>query len=94
MSYEPRSHYEAGDPLADALARQAQHEAYLAQPRGRRVLLLTDQILGALDGLGLVRDLDTARQAVFCRLADVLYPGAPIDVPDFRDPENLEAFRR
>jgi hypothetical protein len=94
MTYLPRSVYEFGDPVHDDLAKAEQTDHYRAFARGRRVLLLADGLVGALEAQGLVRDGVSARRVIFCGLADELYGNAGIDVPDFTNPDSLAALRR
>jgi hypothetical protein len=95
MTLLPRSHYELGDPLAEALARQEHREHMTALAKGQRCLLIADAVISGLDALALLRVEADARRVVFHTLANLLYtPDTPIDVPDFQSRESLERFRQ
>jgi len=97
VTYSPRSHYETGDPLEVALARQEARQLGHAGDRARRVLLMADSLVSVLDAGALLANADAvvaARRECFHVLADLLYGGpAVIDVPDFTDPASLERVR-
>jgi hypothetical protein len=93
MTFVPRSVYEFGDPVHEALAREEQTDHYLARARGQRLLLIADAIVSRLDGR--LADPITARGDIFHALADCLYrPDAAIALPNFRDEKSLDAMRR
>jgi hypothetical protein len=95
MTHLPRSHYELGDPLAEALARQERREHLTARAKGQRVLLIADACLTALIAQGSsFAGAAEARRVLFHVLADLLYqPDTAIDVPDFTRAESLDQFR-
>ena len=95
MTYQSRSEWElSGNPVADHLTREERSDHHRAAARGARVLLLADSLVAALAAGALLTDEATARPVLFHRLADELYGGASIDVPNFRSEDSLAAFRR
>jgi hypothetical protein len=96
MIFEPRSVYEYGDTLAQALGRQERREHATALAKGQRVLLLADACVDALIAQGgILGGMVSARRVLFHTLADLLYaPDTAIDVPDFQSLESLERFRQ
>jgi hypothetical protein len=87
MSFESRWVWEAGDPIADHLAREERSDHHRARARGERLADLTRQILSALDGHGLLVDAERATPVVFSTLADLLYVNHAIDLPPHKESE-------
>jgi hypothetical protein len=90
----PRSHYEFGDPVHEAIGREEHSDHYRARARGQRVLLLADRLVIILQAQALLTDPDVARRKLFHALADDLYGNGALDVPDFTSEQSLDALRR
>ena len=94
MTFQPRSQYELGDPVFEAIAQEARADHHRAAARGQRLLLLADSLVSVLVARGHLGDPELARGDIFHVLADALYSAGAIDVPDFSNPRSLEALRR
>lgn len=94
MTFAPRSQYEFGDPVGELLAREERTDHRRARARGQRLLLLADALVDVLAAHAQLRDAGAARRDLFHELAQALYSGVAIDVPDFMDERSLEALRR
>jgi hypothetical protein len=94
MTYQPRSQYDFGDPVLEALARDEHTDHHRARARGQRLLGIADSLVSVLVATGRLDDPDAARGDIFHVLADALYGVQAIDVPDFTNAHALEALRR
>ena len=96
MTFQPRSQYELGDPVAAVIAREEQAVHHRARARGQRLLLLADALVDELQAHAMLRAADGVieRRLVFHILATALYGNAALTVPDFTDPRSLDALRR
>jgi hypothetical protein len=94
VTYEARSHYEFGDPVLEALARDEHTDHHRARARGQRLLGIADSLVSVLEATGRLDDPDAARGDIFHVLADALYGNDAIDIPDFTNARSLEALRR
>ena len=85
MTYERRSHYEYGDPVAEIVARDEARDHARAPARGQRVALLAEMIVSAIVATGMPGfDAELARGPVCRVLADALYGNASLDIPPVR----------
>jgi hypothetical protein len=94
MSFQPRSQYEHGDPIADVIAREEHTDHHRAAARGQRLLVLADHLVAALQASCTVTNVAAARAEIFHVLADDLYGNAAINTPDFTSEQSLDAMRR
>jgi hypothetical protein len=84
MSFEPRSRYEYGDPLLEAVAREERHDHALAPARGARVEQIATAVVAALHTRGILTYPEVAQALTFDVLANWLYGNAALDIPTRR----------
>jgi hypothetical protein len=95
VSFESRWVWEAGDPIADHLAREERSDHHRARARGQRLLLLADSLVDELQAHSMLRnDGVIERRLIFHILAQALYSNGAVDIPDFTNEQSLEALRR
>ena len=76
--------YDTNDPVTILLAEEERQDHARAKARGIRVLDVTDLVLCALDGHGLLRDQQQARIVIWSAVADALYGNLAIDIPQLQ----------
>lgn len=69
-----------GDPVAQQLAADEHADHARAKARGQRVRELTNLVVSALDGHGVIRDHERARVIVYGALVDALFGTVAVDV--------------
>jgi hypothetical protein len=70
-----------GDPVQQVIDAETAADHAKATERGLRALDLTNLVLCALDGHGLVRDQEQARIVIWAALADGMFGNASVDIP-------------
>jgi len=80
MTYLPRSVYEYGDEVSQAVDVAHDHRA--AHERGQKVATLTDTIVSALLARGILPDPGAAAGVVIAVLVEMLYDGQVVELPE------------